>query len=50
MLEGAEHPHDIADHIEEVVHELEEKKKKKDKAPMDLLLHTLTEVVREHLE
>ena len=50
MLEGAEHPHDIADHIEEVLHEIAEKKKKKDKAPMELLLHTLTEVVREHLE
>jgi hypothetical protein len=50
VLEGAEHPHDITDHIEEVVHELAEKKKHKDKAPLELLLHTLTEVVRDHLE
>ncbi|MDD5377317.1 MAG: hypothetical protein PHH16_04360 [Candidatus Gracilibacteria bacterium] len=50
VLEGAEYPHDITDHIEETVHEIEEKKKLKDKAPMELLLHTLTEVVRDHLE
>lgn len=50
ILEWAEHPHDITDHIEEVIHELAENKKLKDQAPMELLLHTLTEVVREHLE
>lgn len=50
VLEWAEYPHDITDHIEEVIHELEEKKKYKEKAPLELLLHTLTEVVRDHLE
>lgn len=50
ILEGAEYPDDIADHIEEVVHELEKNKKQKEKEPMELLLHTLTEVVRDHLE
>ncbi|MDD2917109.1 MAG: hypothetical protein PHH70_04670 [Candidatus Gracilibacteria bacterium] len=50
ILEGAEHPHDITDHIEEVIQEIEEKKHHKEKAPLELLLHTLTEVVREHLE
>ncbi len=50
VLEWAESPHDIADHIKETIHELAEKKKAKDKAPMEVLLHTLTEVVRDHLE
>ncbi len=50
ILEWAENPQDIADHIEEVLHEIHEKKKLKDKAPLELLLHTLTEVVRDHLE
>lgn len=50
ILEWAEHPHDIADHIEEVVHDMAEHKKNKDKAPLELLLYTLTEVVRDHLD
>lgn len=50
ILEGAENPHDISDQIESVVQELEEKRNEKEKEPMELLLHTLTEVVREHLE
>ncbi|MDD5197635.1 MAG: hypothetical protein PHN60_02115 [Candidatus Gracilibacteria bacterium] len=50
VLEGAENPHDISDHIEEVIQEIAEKKEYEDKAPMELLLHTLTEVVRDHLE
>jgi len=32
------------------MHEVEERRKQKEKAPMELLLHTLTEVVRDHLE
>lgn len=50
ILEGADSPHDIADHINEVVHEMASKKKTKEKAPFDLLIHTLTEVVRDHLD
>lgn len=50
ILHGAEHPDDILDHVEEVLHERAKHKDKKEKAPMELLLHTLTEVVREHLE
>ncbi|MFA6090754.1 MAG: hypothetical protein WC774_03185 [Candidatus Gracilibacteria bacterium] len=50
ILEGAEYPHDITDHIEEIIHEIEEEKHRKDKEPMEVLLETLKEVVREHLE
>ncbi|OIO76563.1 hypothetical protein AUJ87_02600 [Candidatus Gracilibacteria bacterium CG1_02_38_174] len=50
VLEGAENPHEISDQIEEVIHEMAERKEHQDRAPMELLLHTLTEVVRDHLE
>lgn len=50
ILDGAEYPNDVSDHIEEIIHKISEQKKHKEKAPMELLLHTLTEVVRDHLE
>gem|GEM_PF-4512260 len=37
-------------YLDEVVDEIQRKQDNRDKAPFELLLHTLTDMVREHLE
>jgi len=50
MLEGAENPYEIVSYINEVIEELEHHAAEEEKAPFELLLHTLTHMVKGHLE
>ena len=50
MLEGAVNPQEVVSYINEVTEELHQHEEDDDKAPFEILLHTLTEMVREHLE
>lgn len=50
LLPGAANPYDISSYINEVVERIEKHREEKHKAPFELLLHTLTEMVRQHLE
>lgn len=50
IFEWATNPHDIVSYLDEVVDEIQRKQDNRDKAPFELLLHTLTDMVREHLE
>ncbi|EKD29499.1 MAG: hypothetical protein ACD_78C00383G0003 [uncultured bacterium (gcode 4)] len=50
IFEWASNPHDIVSYLDEVVDELQQKEEDRDKAPFELLLSTLTDMVRDHLE
>lgn len=50
ILEGANNPYEVVSYINEITEEMHHHDEDEEKEPFEVLLHTLTEMVKEHLE